>query len=68
MKDKEKYRTKSKEIWYETTKDRKKRKSRYPLGFRQHNNFLINLEENLTWIIILVIFIIGLILLWEWLV
>ena len=61
------YRKKSKEIWYETTQDRKKRKKRYPWAFGKNNDFFINLDGNVTWAIILAAFFILLILLWEWL-
>jgi hypothetical protein len=53
-----KSRKKSKEIWYETTQEKAQRKKRYlPILNKE-------LDEDLTAIIILLIFIIGMILLW----
>jgi hypothetical protein len=58
---KKKYKKKAKEIWYETTQEKKERKDRYPLVLSRYSK---KINENLTWIIVLLLFIIGLMILW----
>jgi len=61
MKDNRKYKKRAKEIWYETTQEKMERKNRYQSVSNQRSK---KINENLTWIIIFLLFIIGLILLW----
>jgi hypothetical protein len=61
MADKRRHGQRSKEIWYETTRDKRERKGRYPPVLKRDGKMV---NETLTWIIILLLVVIGLMVLW----